>query len=55
MVITSRGTYLSSVTEVSDGGGWVAESRSKEIIITKSQNTEIEYKHSDSWFFKEIT
>ena len=37
------------------GGGWVAESRSKEIIITKSQNTEIEYKHSDSWFFKEIT
>ena len=30
MVITSRGTYLSSVTVVSDGGGWVEE----EYLIT---------------------
>lgn len=29
------------------GGGWVTESRSKEIIMTKAQNTEIEYKHSE--------
>ena len=41
-----RSNYVSYIV-IRLGGRWVAESRSKEIIMTKAQNTEIEYKHSE--------